>query len=738
MRHARWAVFPLVLGFLASVPPVFAQQPAPAQAKTIAGGGEKAVDVQADELEYEADNKLMIGRGHVVVQRGEDVLTADYVTFRTDTQDAHAEGNVVLKHAGTIWRGEKMSYNFNTQQGDFGRFNGYVDPFYVRAEESKRVSPTEFLLKRATITTCEGDHPQFYIRARQARILDEMTIKARGVLFFLGPIPIFYVPAWTKSLRGDKTDIDIVPGYSSRMGAYLLTAYNYRLNEAMSASTHLDYRSKRGWGVGQDFGWGDPRLTYQGQLKTYYLSDDSPFQNRSEQEMQTFTNMVDSDRYRIRLSDRHGLSDRDYLITEVNYLSDPLILEDFFDDEYRHGVQPENRLSLIHRGDKFTAGLELNKRLNDFYENVDRVPEASLSISRQRVGESPVYYESQNSASQLKKVFPEDASGDADQESYEATRLDTRHTLFYPTRHFGFLNVIPRAGYRATYYSKTIEQSTETNVLSSVDSNGVVSVTNEVSRLLEEQGADLRNVYELGVELSFKAFKVLHNEPRGRDDVGLRHVVEPYALHTYIPEPNLVPEQLYQFDSVDQVDQQHDVLFGVRNKLETKRRGQVHPLVDANVWTTYRIERDEGQEDFSDLNFKTELRLVDWWMMDFDGGYDMYDNSISTFNSEIAFVSTDESRLGLEYRYKRDRRDQVAAELSLWPNNAWSFNTYGRYSFESGEMEENSLFIEHKTRCLGVGLGYKQVYKAEGQDDVQFWLQVWLLAFPKSSVELGL
>lgn len=87
--------------------------------------------------------------------------------------------------------------------------------------------------------------------------------------------------------------------------------------------------------------------------------------------------------------------------------------------------------------------------------------------------------------------------------------------------------------------------------------------------------------------------------------------------------------------------------FGVRNKLQTKRRKHVHDLVDADVWTTYRIEKQDGQEDFSDYFFDTELRLMDAWQMDFDGAYDSYEGELSRFNTQLALFAPDRSRLAL-------------------------------------------------------------------------------------------
>ncbi len=696
--------------------------------------GSLPVDIHADQLEYEASRKLLTGRGHVTVRQGTDVLSGDTISLRTDTQDARAQGHVVFVREGHAWRGEQMTYNFKTRKGDFGEFEANLDPFYIKAKDSEQVSRSEFVLHNATITTCQGDRPQFFIKARRARIFNNTRIRAEGVLFFLGMVPIFYVPFWNRDIGDASSDIDFVPGYNRKMGAFLLTAYNYHFSRNFTASTHVDYRAYRGWGGGEDLLWGSSATTYKGGLETYYTKDKSPFENRTDKDKAALADLVKEERYRLRLADVRTVSDRDYVITEMNYLSDPVMLEDFFSKDYRNNAQPENRVNLIHRGDRYIAGLELNQRLNDFFENVNRMPEATLQVPRMRLGDTPFYYENENSASRLEEAFSEPT----DLPNYDAFRIDSRHTVFYPTRHFGFLNVIPRAGYRGTYYSKTSVEHTVTNVISTVDSNGVIGVTNEVSTLTQNLGADIRHMYELGVEVSFKAFSVWTEDWVGRDDQGLRHIVEPYANYTFIPEPNLRPANVPQFDKIDELDKENDILLGIRNKVQTKRRERVHDLIDANVWTYYLVDKEEGENDFTDANFKVRLKLVDWWLMDFDGTYDMYGRQINTFNTQVALIGGDESRLDLEYRYALDRREQIASEINLWPNSRWSCGGFVRYSMFYQTLEETGAFIKHKTSCLGIGLGYDEIYNQDTEDDFQVWIQIWLLAFPKSFIDISM
>ena len=684
----------------------------------------EALNVEADRIEYEGDGRIAVFRGNVRIDHGGDILTADFLRYDTQTGDIFASGNVESNLGGKQWSGQELQYNIKTKAFVTETFTAFIDPYYVEAEQSHSISENEVKLEDVVLSTCDPENREVKIRARDVRIIDGRLIKARGVFFYLQEAPFLYVPYW-RHKAGEKSNLDLVPGYSSRMGAFLLSAYNYPVSDHLRAATHLDYRSKRGIGLGHDFVWENKQERYQGRVTGYYLDDDSP--HEGDDPTPEELDLIDNERYRLRLQHAHMIQPRDYFLADISYLSDPDIVEDFFDEEFREAPQPENRVSLVHRGDHFTAGVLINKRLNDFYNNIDRLPEFSLDMHRQALGRSGLYYESENRATFLEAVFSEHS----DREDYDTFRVDSLHRVLYPTRHFGFLNLIPRAGYRGTYYSDT-QQETAEFVLSTVtDTNGITRIeTNRISRLVD-LGSDFRNILELGLETSFKAFKTWDSS-WFHGDLGTRHVVEPFANYTYIPEPNLLPEELPQFDSVDRLDERHDIRFGVRNKFQTKRRGRIRDLLDLEVFTVYDVNAEGEEEDFSDIFFDGELRLVDWIAMDFDGRFDHTESELRRFSTQVSLRASDDSSLAIEYRFRPDEQSLLAGELELFPNNRWSFATYHRYEFETGELEEQSFMVVRKTSCLGLGLGVKEV-----DDDVTAWGQLWLTAFPETAVSLG-
>ncbi len=716
------------------------------------------VEVVADRLEFDADRNILIGIGNVMVRQHGDTLRADYMEVHTQTQDVYARGNVYFEREGRTWEGEEFTYNIETRVGDFGEFHVFTDPYYIRARDSRQVAPNEIHLVSPRITTCSGDDRQeFVIRSRRATLTDGSVLRARHVVTYLYGVPVFYTPYFKKDFE-KKSNIDIMPGYRSRFGAFLLTAYSYYPTPHTKATTRLDYRDKRGFGYGQQVRWRLPQNNARGLVRGYYTSDDRPI--RSEGQRQIREGLVDNDRYWLGFSHAQSVGARRTLITELNYVSDPFMLEDFFDSEFRRGVQPENRVTLTHRGDNFTAALLLNMRLNDFYQNVNRLPEASLDVSRQQIATTPFYYESEHSAAYLERVFPKRDT----REDYDAFRLDSSHTVLYPMRHFGFLSVIPSVGYRGTWYSATPDVRVVTNLVAQVDADGEfvrdeegnVLSGEETETVLRDGPAELRNLVEFGLETSFKAFRVLTEQPNYLGE-GLRHVAEPYADYTMVPRPNVRPERLYQFDAVDRLDKRHDILFGLRNKLQTRRARlrsvddetddpasdelreeiRIHDFIDLNVFTIFQVEPERDENTFSDLFFDARLRLTDWMKIDFEGGYDWYENEISFFNTQLAFVARDRSTLGLEYRYVRDRRQTVQGEIVLFPRARWSYSGYWRYDIDEGELEEHTYLVQRRFDCTMLGVGVRGRLDEDGDTEWRAWAQIGLLAFPDSELRLG-
>jgi hypothetical protein len=108
-----------------------------------------------------------------------------------------------------------------------------------------------YVYKRASLTSCDEDPPHYRIRASRIHLAPERYFVAYNTIFFLGRVPIFYLPVLYKPMgRGTPFVTSLFPGYDERNGAFLKSNYMYRVNPHLRVKAYLDYFSKRGLGTG--------------------------------------------------------------------------------------------------------------------------------------------------------------------------------------------------------------------------------------------------------------------------------------------------------------------------------------------------------------------------------------------------------------------------------------------------------------------------------------------------------
>lgn len=707
----------------------------PSFAKELGEGDEKTYIV-ADRAEYELESGWVTFSGNVAIKYKGLELRSDHIRYNQKTGDAQAAGKVVLAgRDGSVWQGEKLDINLKDEAGKASKIDIYAKPFRVLADQGTLSADKTYDIRNATLTTCTNDTHAFHymLHTRRVRLRGDRDVTAWGAVPHLFGVPFFYFPWYWKDLD-THYGFRFEPGYRSSWGPYLLSSYKmplYRdkaIGAYFDAKTSVDYRVDRGFAYGERLGWGlgDEAAGY---FSAYYADDEEPP-----------VGIEDPERYRLRLNHAWNLSGRDQLLLNALYVSDDLFMENFFRDEYREMNQPDNYLAYTHLGDSYSAGVLGRVRLNDFYTQVERLPEAWFNLNSTEIGETGVYFENSTKASYLNKEF--DERYDPLPESYDVFRFDSDSQATLPLKFFGFLNVIPRAGYRATYYSKTLDSVLVASTVETVATNeyGDVEYFTQTgaNRESHEADADLRSLFELGTEVSLKSYGLWQDTPGNI----WRHVVEPYADYTYIPEPNLLPEQLYQFDEVDELDKTHSVRLGLRNRWQVKPRGGIktHERVYVDFFADVNLEPEEGEDNIESYNLDSRYTPNNWLRFDLEGRYLVAEEQIDTAAVRLTtwhqVFSSD-----LEFRYRADDSSLLLANLTWHFNNAWSVNAYERYEFETSQVEEIGSWIERRWDCIACRLylsvepGYDTLSDgSKEEDDVKVSFLFWLTDFTPANI----
>src|SRR5262249_38903436 len=144
---------------------------------------------------------------------------------------------------------------------------------------------------------------------------------------------------------------------------------------------------------------------------------------------------------------------------------DAQVMSDFFRKDFSANREPDSVADITKAGPSYTLSLLTRPQFNDFFAEVERLPEAKLAVNRTRLGNTPFFYEGETSVGEYHNV-PGDTNvlGSTSDTNFvgNAVRADTFHQIVMPTMWGGWLSVIPRAGFRADYYSRAPDTASDT------------------------------------------------------------------------------------------------------------------------------------------------------------------------------------------------------------------------------------------------------------------------------------
>ncbi len=659
-------------------------------------------------------------------------LTAQRGEFDTKTGEITAEGSVNLQYENQVWRGERLHYNFLTRQINTEQFRTGRAPFFATgAGLTAHPTNNTYTATNAFVTTDDVEKPGFRVHARRLTIVPGKYFVAQDAVLYFGKVPVFYFPYYRRHFDRNQNSFEFTPGYRSAYGPYLLGAYNWYWEEKLYGSLHADYRLNRGFGGGPD-AYYDAGVLGQGTVRYYFLHDHQPgfmaFTNGLFVSA-TATNGVPIDPDRYRLSFTHQIQIRTNLTAAVvlRQQSDPFVTRDFFESEYHDNPQPASYLDVKQLWPNWSLDVLAQPRINDFFETVERLPDVKLTGERQQLGVSPFYYESESSVGWFRHSFANDWTN-----QFSAYRADTFHQLLLPQTLFGWLNVTPRAGGRFTDYGET---------------DGVGQTNREQQRW----------VFNTGAEVSFKASR-LWTGARNRlfDLDGLRHIVEPSVNYVYVPAPNKTPPQLPQFDSelptlrllpvdfpdynsIDSIDSQNVLRFGLRNKLQTKRKDGLENLFNWAVYTDWRLKPRPGQGTFADIYSDLDFQPRSWITLNSETRYDLNERLWREANHTLTLTPNSNWSWSVSHRYLRSDptlgpdsgNNTFLSSFYFRLSENWATRLQHRFEARDGTLEEQYYTLYRDFRSWTAGLTFRVRDSRVGPTDYGVAVTFSLKAIPR-------
>jgi LPS-assembly protein len=702
------------------------------------------------ETTYE--NGLATARDNVAIHIGNTDIYADYAQYNSTTHDVELRGHVRIYRDLSLYVTDSGVYNTETKKIRAITGRTESQPYFLGGENVTSISENAYIVRDGTFTTHDSAKPDFHLHARKIRIYEKDRVIMQYVTAYVGNVPVFWWPYLYQSLS-DSFSFTITPAYLSSWGPSLLSQVTFPITDDIRGRIRLDYRGRRGVALGFDstidYGKDDNSTA---RIRTYYIQDQNPLLNETD----TPRKDVPTGRYRLSLDDRTNFTDDIYGIANLTKLSDPFVMQDFYQGEFRIDPVPDNVVALTKANPFFTITGIARFQANEFFSTTERTPEVVLDIKRHALFGGPIFYEGESGFADLRLQFPKDAGF----ENYGTTRFDTFHQLTYPNTLFGWLSIVPRVGFRGTYYDKTWDLGSTIFV---PPSNPLVpdfilpppTSTNPV----QFDGDAFRTVFNTGAEASFKISRTWENvQSRALGLDGLMHVIQPFTNFSYVDENGVNPTAILGFDRYQPSTQLRAIDFpqfttidsiadwtvwrvGVRNRLETRRDDSTMTWFELDTFFDVNFDNPYDRTDYS--NFFNNIRFtpLPWVSFAVNSQVPAFSKGFTEVNTTASVQPLANLQLSFGHRYLNENPFFVNSSLFVVGgyyriDDNWGVGAQEQYEATTHTLEEQRYSVYRDLSSWVASLG-GVIRDNNGVKEYGLLFTITLKAFPKFGFDLN-
>lgn len=239
----------------------------------------------------------LFGNSHVGYQNLE--LTADVITIALDSSIVHAEGRKdsigevigkpLFRQGSEEYEPDRISYNFKTRRAFITNVYTKQGEGFMTTDESKRDSSGLMYLNGGKYTTCDAQHPHFYLKMSRAKVRPGKSVVFGPAHLVVEDVPLpLAVPYGFFPFSHSYQSGFIMPSYGdeTERGFYLREGgYYFAINDYVDLKLVGDIYTKGSWGLSLSSNY-KKRYKFSGSL---YLSfQKTVFEDKSQPSVSDF------------------------------------------------------------------------------------------------------------------------------------------------------------------------------------------------------------------------------------------------------------------------------------------------------------------------------------------------------------------------------------------------------------------------------------------------------------------
>ena len=207
-------------------------------------------------------NAYLYGAGKVRYDKIE--LTADVIKLNMDSSVVHATGSIdttgmsvglpIFMDGGTPYESDKMSYNFKTKKGFINNVYTQQGDGFIMGGKAKKDSAGIFYSQDGKYTTCDAEHPHFYVRLTRAKVRPQKDVVSGPLYLVVEDVPLpLALPFGYFPFTSSYSSGIIMPtfGDETERGFYIRDGgYYFAISDKVDLRLTGEIFTKGSWGLG--------------------------------------------------------------------------------------------------------------------------------------------------------------------------------------------------------------------------------------------------------------------------------------------------------------------------------------------------------------------------------------------------------------------------------------------------------------------------------------------------------
>jgi LPS-assembly protein len=681
--------------------------------------------LSAGTITYDRNTDVYTAQTDVVITGGKTRLEADYVEFSNTTKEVAANGHVKLISGGDVISCNAMQVNLITETGLIDKGTVFVQEnhLYLHGEQIRKTGKFTYDAQKGSITSCDGETPDWKITGRDVKVTIEGYGFARDTVFWARNMPALYSPFLVFPVKAQRQSGLLMPEISSsdRQGFVYDQPFFWAISPSSDATLYTGILSDRGVRIGSEFRYVTDTDS-KGIWQLDYLSDDKIDDGTSATSDYRFDSTpqrTNTDRYWLRMKTDQTLPHDFFARLDVDVVSDPDYLLEFKDgltgydrsnqifaknfgrdlDEYDDTVR-KNSLILDRTGPGHVLAVKAlwyddvtARRTGTNDTTLQTLPGIEFSTVRRQWGDTGLYFAMD---SQLDAFFRQDTvnAAELDRKNAEVNgqRLDISPTFYYPVKWGDAVSFHPFVSLRGTAY--------HTDQFTDIDG--------------DDDPFRFRGIYEAGGDLTTRLSRVFTARTPFSDKI--QHQITPGIGYRFIPRVG--QETLPFFDGLDDIEESNRLnwhlthRFTARNPVTDKDgilRNTYRELGWVQLYQDYsfRDERDDtGEENrpWSDIHMDARVYPFSFLSLNTELAWSPYTNHFNELNVNTRLTSPRGDSLSTAYRYTLDSTESWYTRIDF--NLTRSLAAY--YSLEKDLDRDRTIETRTGIRlnkaCWAMGL----------------------------------